>query len=186
MPFAEQFDSVLGAAKAGAEWGFERLYDEFNPRLLRYLAARAPGEGEDLAADVWMAVAKRLPTFEGQETQFRSWLFTIAHHRMAHYWNEKRKKGTDPHEPADLEIHSSGDSPEDLVVEAASAQAAARRIAEILNPDQAEVVLLRLLGGLDVEEVAAILKKRPGNIRVLQHRALRKLIQEISLEDVTR
>jgi RNA polymerase sigma-70 factor (ECF subfamily) len=185
MPLAEQFDAVLSAARAGAEWGFERLYDEFNPRLLRYLTARAPAEGEDLAADVWMGVAQRLSTFEGQEAQFRSWLFTIAHHRIVHYWNEKRKKGTDLHEPADLDVHSTGESPEDRVVEAASAQAAARRIAEILSPDQAEVVLLRLLGGLEVDEVAAILQKRPGSVRVLQHRAIRKLITEMSLQDVT-
>jgi DNA-directed RNA polymerase specialized sigma24 family protein len=47
------------------------------------------------------------------------------------------------------------------------------------------VVLLRLLGGLDVEQVAAITGKRPGTIRVLQHRAVKKLAQELTLEEVT-
>jgi RNA polymerase sigma-70 factor (ECF subfamily) len=49
-----------------------------------------------------------------------------------------------------------------------------------LSPDQAEVVLLRVLGGLPVAEVAKIVEKKPGTVRVLQHRALRRLASETS------
>jgi RNA polymerase sigma-70 factor (ECF subfamily) len=63
--------------------------------------------------------------------------------------------------------------------------AAIARIAT-LPPDQAEVVLLRILGGLSVREVAAITGKRPGTVRVLQHRALRRLAREVRREAVTK
>jgi RNA polymerase sigma-70 factor, ECF subfamily len=49
-----------------------------------------------------------------------------------------------------------------------------------LPADQAEVILLRVLGGLEVAEVAAIVGKRPGNVRVLQHRGLRLLAERLS------
>lgn len=180
----ESFGSILAAAQTGAEWAFGALYDDYNPKVLRYFAARAPRVAEDLAADTWMGVATGLGSFSGEEHQFRSWLFTIAHRRLVDHW---RQGSLD-----EAERRSSGsgsgvvaDSVEDLVVGLASAQAAARRIALILSPDQAEVVLLRVLGGLDVEEVARVLGKRPGTIRVLQHRALKKLSEEMSLEDVT-
>ena len=63
-------------------------------------------------------------------------------------------------------------------------EAAIARIAA-LPPDQAEVVLLRVLGGLSVQEVAAIVGKRPGTARVLQHRALKRLAREVRREVVT-
>lgn len=176
----ESFGSILGAAQAGGEWAFGSLYDDYNPRMLRYFAARAPRAAEDLAADTWMSVATGIGSFEGDEQQFRSWLFTIAHRRLVDHWRQRSSNESQQRPPRAV-----ADSAEDLVVGTASAQAAVRRIALILSPDQTEVVLLRVLGGLDVEEVARILGKRPGTIRVLQHRALKKLAEEISLEDVT-
>ena len=56
---------------------------------------------------------------------------------------------------------------------------AVRKIVALLPPDQAEIVLLRVVGGLPVEEVAAITGRRPGTVRVLQHRALRRLAERL-------
>lgn len=189
MTQEDVFESVLAAAQAGAEWAFSRLYVEYNPRLERYFVSRAPHAAEDLAADTWMGATRRLKAFEGDETQFRSWLFTIAHRRLLDHWTAQNKRSEESLEATDPEDEKRDlPSPENLeqtVLESATARAAAARIARILNPDQAEVILLRLLGGLEVDQVAEILGKRPGTIRVLQHRALKKLSEEISLEDVT-
>ena len=62
---------------------------------------------------------------------------------------------------------------------------AIRLITSSLSPDQAEVVILRVIGQLGVDEVAAIMGKRRGTIRVLQHRALRRLAQVLQGESVT-
>jgi RNA polymerase sigma-70 factor, ECF subfamily len=184
MSIGLEFESVLLAAQAGAQWAFARLYTEFNPRLLRYFSARIPGQAEDLAADTWMGIARGLGRFEGDEKGFRSWVFTIAHRRMADYWQE-RKKSQEPVDPGGMTEYPAPDDPEAAALGMVSAQAAARRIASVLSGDQAEVVLLRLLGDLDVEQVAQVLGKRPGTVRVIQHRALRRLVEEISLQDVT-
>jgi RNA polymerase sigma-70 factor (ECF subfamily) len=60
-----------------------------------------------------------------------------------------------------------------------------------LPREQGEVVALRVIAGLDAEHVGQILGKRPGNVRVLQHRALRRLAallesEDVRSEDVTR
>lgn len=193
MTQEEVFESVLAAAQAGAEWAFARLYTDLNPRVERYFAARAPRAAEDLAAETWMGVARRLRSFEGNETQFRSWLFTIAHRRLADHWDQENRRREEPLDRPDPDDEAtdrardvaSDEDVEQTVLGSSVAQAAARRIARSLNRDQAEVILLRLLGGLDVDQVAEILGKRPGTIRVLQHRAVKKLAEEISLEDVT-
>ena len=181
MASGEAFESVLAAAQAGAEWAFSDLYEQYNPLLLRYFAARAPREADDLAAETWVGAASRLRSFDGDEKSFRSWLFTIAHRRLADHWRSHAEGAGEPAAgAADL-----GGGPEDIVIGAESAQAAARKIASVLGPEQAEVVLLRVVGGLDLEQVSQILGKKPGTVRVIQHRALKKLLKEISLEDVT-
>ncbi len=73
---------------------------------------------------------------------------------------------------------------EDEAIASLGTEAALERIST-LPQDQAEVILLRVLGGLPVEDVARILDKRPGTIRVTQHRALRRLAEQMSREGVT-
>jgi RNA polymerase sigma-70 factor (ECF subfamily) len=61
-------------------------------------------------------------------------------------------------------------------LEALSTDAALELIAR-LPPGQAEVVTLRAVAGLSVEQVAEIVGKRPGAVRVLAHRGLRRLAE---------
>ena len=185
MEMGESFESVLMAAQAGAEWAFAELYDSYNPLLQRYFAARASSAAEDLAADTWMGAARTLAKFSGDESRFRSWLFTIAHHRLVDYWQDRKRHGWDLSDGQSLTDSAAIDDTEQTVVDSLSAQAAAGKIAAALPPEQAEVVLLRVVAGLDVEQVAEIMGRRPGTVRVLQHRALKKLSREFSLEPVT-
>jgi RNA polymerase sigma-70 factor (ECF subfamily) len=70
--------------------------------------------------------------------------------------------------------------PADAVMASLGGAEAARQIAAVLPPAHAEIVLLRVVGGFTAEEVAEITGKRPGAVRVIAHRALRKLAKEIS------
>jgi RNA polymerase sigma-70 factor (ECF subfamily) len=179
------FDDILGAAQAGAEWAFSLLYRDLNPPLLRYLAARAPSVAEDVAAETWIAVARQLGLFTGGEGAFRGWLFTIGRRRLIQHW---REVGRRPATSVDAETLVNRGAPDDTAataVAAVSAREAAAAIAAELPPDQADVVLLRILAGLDVDQVAEILGKRPGTVRVLQHKALRRLAGKFSVEALT-
>lgn len=179
------FDGVLAAAQAGAEWAFVALYQDLNPGLLRYLSAQAPSAGEDLASETWLAAARQLDSFRGGEKPFRAWLFTIGRRRLVQHWREERRRPAHPVDPETLVDRAGVDDTEMEAVGLAAAQAAARAIARALSPDQADVVLLRVLAGLDVDQVAEILGKRPGTVRVLQHKALRRLARSFSLEALT-
>jgi RNA polymerase sigma-70 factor (ECF subfamily) len=178
---------MLAAAQAGRQWALTLLYRRFNPGLLRYLAARAPERADDLAAETWLGASRRLTSFSGDEESFRAWFFTIAHHRLVEHWRRVKRRRSAPVDPATIVHHAAADDPATEAVDAAVAAAAARRIEELLPPAQAQVVLLRVLGGLDVDQVAAVLGKQPGAVRVLQHKALRSLAgRNFSLEEVTR
>ena len=167
----------VSAAREGAAWAVAALYREINPRLLRYLRAREPHLADDLAAQVWLEVAGALDRFDGTEDGFRAWVFTIARRRLIDARRRAGRRPTDPLADHDFVAPSAHDDPESAAIAALGAQAAVDRIVGALTPEQAEVVLLRVLGGLAVGQVADVLGKQPSAVRVLQHRALRRLAQ---------
>ena len=79
---AAEFDAILDAARSGDELAAVRLFDAFNPRLLRFLRAFEPRVADDLAGEVWLAIATGLGTFEGDDAGFRAWVFSIARRRL--------------------------------------------------------------------------------------------------------
>jgi RNA polymerase sigma-70 factor (ECF subfamily) len=175
------FEAVLDAAAGGDEAAFAILWRDLQPGLLRYLDAFAPGAAEDLASETWLRIVQGLGHFTGDERAFRGWVFTVARHRAVDRWR-RRARRRDELVPADaLAGLPAPDDPAGAAVEAISSRAAVSLIAT-LPPDQAEVVLLRVVAGLDVAQVAAITGKRPGNVRVLTHRALRRLADRLGAD----
>jgi RNA polymerase sigma-70 factor (ECF subfamily) len=173
-----EFDGLLAAAQTGAEWAVAVLYRTYNPRLVRFLNAQQPGEGQDIAADAWLDAARNLRTFSGGEDEFRGWLFTIARRRLV---DHRRRQGRRPSAGWAILPEPAVPSAEDAALDARLGDEAARRIVSVLPALQAEVVLLRVVAGLSVAEVAAIVGRRPGTVRVLQHRALRTLASHVGL-----
>ena len=182
----DQFPGILTAAQDGGEWAVAILYRWLHPAVVGYLRARAGDEADDLASETWIAVARGLSNFSGDETAFRSWVFTIAHRRLIdHHRVIARRPRTRSLHPAEGEANdgplgmSADDDPAGEVIAAVAGDEAVRRIVKLLPPDQAEIVLLRVVAGLPVDEVAAITGRRAGTVRVLQHRALRRLAERL-------
>jgi RNA polymerase sigma-70 factor (ECF subfamily) len=178
------FAPLLLAAKAGDEAAVARLYRDLNPTLVRFLGAQAAGAAEDLAQEVWLAAAKGLGSFEGDEDGFRAWIFTIARRQVIGHRRRARRRPASTGDPAILAGLAAG--PDHEADARILADDAARALVAGLPRDQAEVVLLRVVAGFDAEEVAAIVGKRAGAVRVLQHRALRRLAERIAEKSVTK
>ncbi len=183
MPLGDHFDSVLDAARMGADWAVAALYRDLQPRLLRYLRAQEPAEHEDLCSETWLDVARGLNGFVGEEGDLRRWVFSIAHRRLV---DHRRRAGRRPvrnliHEEVDA-LLSGGDVEDEAMADIATRQALAMIAA--LPVAQAEIVLLRVVAGLGAEEVGTIMGMRAGAVRVAQHRALARLAQDLALERV--
>jgi RNA polymerase sigma factor (sigma-70 family) len=179
------FDKVLSAALQGDEQALTVLYRSIYPWFVRYASAVAPQSAEDVAADAWLDVARSLGRFRGDETAFRSWTFTIVRRRTLDLQRSTARRRTDPVDPSGLTDPRAIGDVEDEALSSLGASWAIGLITSSLSRDQADVVLLRVLGDLGVDQVASILGKRPGTIRVLQHRALRRLAEAIRREGVT-
>jgi RNA polymerase sigma-70 factor (ECF subfamily) len=183
----ERLGDVLAAARAGEGWALAALWRDLHPRLFRYLRSQEPSAAEDLASEAWLGVVRGLGVFEGDEATLRGWAFTIARRRLIDHRRKQARRRTraEPHERLDgLERPAPGGA-EDQVVESLTALEAVDRIRALLTPEQTEVVILRVVGGFEVAEVARITGRRPGAVRALQHRALQQLARNISPEPVT-
>jgi RNA polymerase sigma-70 factor, ECF subfamily len=185
MGLGATFDEVLAAAATGAEWALTRLYRQFQPALVSYLRFRDRDEAEDLAQEVWQGIGRGLAQFEGDEAAFRAWLFTIARRRVADLHRRRARRPADPVPEEHFAGLAGADDPEASAVANLGADEAVARITAALPPAQAEIVILRVVAGLDVAQVAALVGKRPGTVRVMQHRALRRLAAVFSTEGVT-
>ncbi|MGY1770400.1 RNA polymerase sigma factor [Blastococcus sp. SYSU D00813] len=173
------FDDVLAAARTGAAWAFEVLYRDLAPAVTGYLRLHGALEPDDLASETFLAVFRGLDGFEGDEQGLRSWVFTIAHRRLADDW---RRRGRRP------QLAEGGD---ELVPDAAGGDVeddallrlGTERVHELcagLPADQRSVLLLRVLADLTVEQVAEVMGRSVGSVKALQRRGLRRLREELA------
>ena len=179
------FPELLAAAQGGDEQAFAVLWRDLQPALLRYFRVAAGEAAEDLAADTWVSVIRSLGRFRGDEQAFRAWVFTVARHRAIDWRRQAARRPPRPVPVEELAERPAPDDPVAAVFEAQSTRAALALLAG-LPPGQAEVVALRVLGGLEVAEVARIVGKRPGAVRVLAHRGLRRLAKRVEAAGLAR
>jgi RNA polymerase sigma-70 factor (ECF subfamily) len=146
--------------------------------LLRYLGVVVGREvAEDVASQVWVEVVAGAGSFRGDAGAFRRWVFATARRRALDHRRRWWHRVVVLRPPGAYEL----DQPvvDDLAGE--DEATAVARIKRLPRP-QAEVVLLRVLGGFSAEEVAAITGRSAGSVRVTQHRALRALARDLERE----
>jgi RNA polymerase sigma factor (sigma-70 family) len=179
--FDGEFEQVLDAAQRGAPAALERIYTTLAPIVVGYLRAQAAVEPEDLCSEVFVAVVRNLARFEGDEAGFRSWVFTIAHRRLI---DERRMLVRRPQTARlDEALDLPGDQDVEDRVEHLLGVERVRALCDELAPDQRDVLLLRLLGRLTIDEIAALLGKTPGAVKALQRRGFRALYRMVGPDE---
>lgn len=170
MTAAHGFDEVLAAARLGQPWALSALFRSYAGPVAGYVRARSPAEPDDLVSEIFTSVFTSLDRFSGDEADFRGWLFTIAQRRVV---DELRRRSR--------RVETTTYAPEDDRRQVASAEQGSldrmgeqwvRGVLDRLVPDQREVLLLRILGDLTVEQVAGLVGKSPGAVKALQRRGL--------------
>jgi RNA polymerase sigma-70 factor (ECF subfamily) len=162
-------DTLARAARPGPgrSAAFEHLLRPLLFPVRRYLQAQARDAADDLVDEVLLAVWEHLDRFAGTEAQFRSWVFTISHHRVVDHHRRRR-------ETVSLERVATWRAPDDTETEALARVGAheLRGALAALAPNQREVLMLRIVDDLSIEQTAARLGRSPGAIKALQHRAI--------------
>ena len=166
----EQFTSVLRAALTGDESAFAALYRDAHPPLLRYLSTLSPQWAEDAASEAPSAVG------DGGVGVVE---FTVARHKVVdrvRYEARRPAISTDDLEPFTAPT-------DDIAGQVIADDDTQRALALVrtLPTDQAEAVLLHVMVGLGYAEIAQVMDRSSGAVRVLVHRGLRRLRSSIAV-----
>jgi RNA polymerase sigma-70 factor, ECF subfamily len=164
---------MLARTRSGDEAAFLGLWRSLQPPLLRYLRVLGCDDPDDVASETWLQVVRDLHRFDGDDEDFRRWVFAVGRHRAVDAARARMRHRVSP--VADgLDSLADGQTVEDQVLDGMSVRKAIAMLAG-LSQDQAEAVALRVIAGLDTPAVASILGKSPGAVRVALHRGLRAL-----------
>jgi len=172
------FAEALAAARRGEETGFRYLWEAWSREVEGFLRSRDHDDPAGATNEVYLRAFRNLATFEGDERAFRAWLFAITRNLIVdgHRRAASRPLLTLVAEPSDRVHVASAES-------TAIAGRSAQRVAEVLGvltDEQREVLLLRIVGGLDSIEIAEITGRKPGAVRAMQRRALHRLRRTFS------
>jgi RNA polymerase sigma-70 factor (ECF subfamily) len=169
-PGAQSFDRTLHAAQSGAAWACTTIWVEYAPAVAAFLTARGSRESDDLTSEVFLTVFDRLADFAGGETEFRSFVFSIAYRRLVDELRMRSRRGDPVEWSAETDPRSTPSAEDEALTNLGETSAV--RLLEALPEDQRNVMLLRIVGDLTIEQVAAVLGKRVEAVKALQRRAL--------------
>ena len=162
-----ELEGLLRAAHGGDREALGSIWLLLSPRVHGYVRARGARSPDDVTSEIFLAVFSGLHRFEGDAADFRSWLFTIAHHKVVDDFRRRVDESAyvasaDPRRAASAEAHVLDGIVEDDV----------RDLLAELTAEQREVLLLRALGDLSLEQVAVLTGRSVGAVKQLHHRAV--------------
>ncbi len=180
----ESFETILAAAAAGAEWAWTDLITPVAPKLIGFFRSRGARDPEALAGEVLLQVARSISTFSGDRDSLTAWIFVIAYRRLI---DDRRKIGrrpkenltSDPPEPRDA-----GSSAEDVALGRMGMSDLDSLLAPLTDA-QRDVIYLRVIADLSIEDTARALGRPVSGVKSLQRRGLRTLRREIARKGVS-
>ncbi len=164
VTLGSSFTPVVRATLSGDTAAFATLYADLHPGLGRYLRFCEPSLAAELSDRVWRNMVVQLANFAGTERDFRVLLYTVARRHLSE---------------AGLSTHPSrGEAwqmPTDPVDQAISL------LGNSLDVEHGQVIVLRVVGDLDTEDTAHVLRTTTGAVRLTQYRALVMLVNQFRL-----
>ncbi|NND74372.1 MAG: RNA polymerase sigma factor [Ilumatobacter sp.] len=150
----------------------ETLWRIYQPQILRLLRAKRTPDSDDVASRVWIDVGRSLDRFSGDGTDFRRWIFRITSRRSVDAFRSASRHAADRLDRLD-DVLAEPDAA--AAFDAHDSLERALTIVGRLPPATAEAVMLRVVFDLSVADVARIMDRDDGTVRVLVHRGLRRL-----------
>ena len=163
---------LVEEARAGDVAAWQDLYLALYPRLLAYARRQVgPHDAPDLVSEAVVRALSGLARFEWTGAGFDAWIFRILRHVIIdHHRRDGRRSRLPLSDARDLQEDEAADW---LLADEESREM--RAALARLGPEDQELLHLRVVAGLTSEEVAQVLGKRPGAVRMAQARSLQRL-----------
>ncbi len=174
--------ATIARAREGHPQAIDDLHAVYAPRIRQYCYVRLGDRqaAEDSAQEVFINIWKALPTMEYQgERAFIGWMYTIAYHVVVSYIRRRKHR---LHLSLTPDIQLIDGKSSDLARTICDREALRHALTQ-LTGDQLQVITLRFFGGLSTAEVAEALNRTDGAIKLLQHRAIKRLQQLLAINE---
>jgi RNA polymerase sigma-70 factor, ECF subfamily len=155
------------------------LFERFHDGVYRYAYLRIGNraDAEEAAGEVFAQMVRSIRNYSERGPGFSAWLYRIARNVVA---DHHRRRARRPEEPAaDLPEHPT--EPLEETVESRERGRKLRAALAMLGEEQAHLLILRFASGLSAEEIASVMGKTAGAVRIQQMRALRALRAKIEV-----
>jgi RNA polymerase sigma-70 factor (ECF subfamily) len=164
--------SLLQRAKAGEQAAFGQIYDHFFKKIYTFIYFRVGHKevAEDLTEDVFLKAFGKILSIS-KDGSLEAWLYQIARNRVIDYYREKKFTVALEEVENTLEYETNVID----IVNLQRQQMIFLKLLKELGAEQQIVLKLKFLENLDNAEIAELLHKNEGAIRVIQHRAIAKL-----------
>ncbi len=167
--------TLVELAQGGDAEAFGKLYDVLVAPIYRYIYYRVGRtDAEDLTEQVFLKSWEKLGQYHTKDgNPFSAWVFRIAHNLVVDHYRLKSKNET-LELPEDFVSESHADNPANLAEQKfnqSELKAAIRRLPESYQ----QVIVLKFINEFENTEIAKIIKKSEGAVRILQFRALARL-----------
>lgn len=169
--------ALIDAARAGDMNALGDLYGRYHPAVHDYIRRRVADHylAEDLAADTFVKVLRKIGLFTWQGRNFEAWLFTIARNTIADHYRSPRTRETPTAEMLDT---AAEDSVEETVMGRLDAEAAHDAVHEALDAlpaAQRQCLTLRFLRGKSLAATAESMGVAFGSVKMMQFRSCKAL-----------
>jgi RNA polymerase sigma-70 factor (ECF subfamily) len=156
------------------------IYDRYAEPIYRYLYRTVgdAAQAEDLTGEVFVKLLQVLNTPRAPRDKLKGWLYRVAHNLAMDWFRQQGRSAT---LALDEELAAGDDLPS-RAVEKRELQQKLRLAIGQLTPDQQQVILLRFGEGFKVAEVSRLMDKSEGAVKIMQHRAVKRLRKLLSRE----
>ncbi|MGZ6804717.1 MAG: RNA polymerase sigma factor, partial [Nocardioidaceae bacterium] len=165
---------------AGQAWALRAVYEHLAPRVLAYQRTRGATEPEDLTSEVFLAVLPKIAGVTGGAAGLRTFTFSVAHARLVDDLRRRSRREPTVEYDAATDRRTASSSEDEALVNLQTEQV--RRVLATLPTDQRDVLVMRVLGDLTVEQVAQVLGRSAGAVKQLQRRGLLALRKQLEAD----
>ena len=171
-------EKVIRAAVGGDSSAFGSLYDHYLPQIYRFIVVKVGSreEAEDIPHQVFLSAWAKIKTYSYRGHPFSSWLYQIARNLVVdHYRSRRNNVSLEKLDPDSSAIPAAAQLDLAAKLEFEAVRAAMRE----LKPEYQDVIILRFIEDMPLKDVAGILKRSEGAIKLVQHRAIKALRKKI-------
>jgi RNA polymerase sigma-70 factor (ECF subfamily) len=165
--------NLVAQAKRGDEAAIGQLYRQYAPGIYGYVVSRIrePAVADDLTSEVFLRALEGLSRFEYRGISLSAWLYRLAHDRMVDHFRRQARRPTLPLDDEFLPAQEGLEQEVDVRLRIQQLRGAMEK----LTTEQHQVILLRFISGLKLQEIAYVMDKSTAAVKMLQLRALTRL-----------